>query len=60
MEFKYEQDLVRALLREQHPDLADLELQDVNGGWGNQAVAPRERAGRAVAAHGARAISASD
>ncbi len=36
MEFKYGQDLVRALLREQHPDLADLDLQDVNGGWDNQ------------------------
>jgi aminoglycoside phosphotransferase (APT) family kinase protein len=32
----YNQDLVRALLREQHPDLADLELQDVDGGWDNQ------------------------
>lgn len=27
---------MRALLREQHPDLADLELRDVNGGWDNQ------------------------
>ncbi len=36
MEFEYGQDLVRALLREQHPDLADLDLQDVNGGWDNQ------------------------
>ena len=38
-EFKFEQDLVRALLRDQHPDLADLadlELRDVNGGWDNQ------------------------
>ncbi|MFD6274798.1 aminoglycoside phosphotransferase family protein [Streptomyces sp. NPDC060209] len=35
-EFKFEQDLVRALLREQHPDLADLGLRDVNGGWDNQ------------------------
>jgi hypothetical protein len=35
-EFKFEQDLVRALLREQHPDLADLELRDVDGGWDNQ------------------------
>ncbi|GAA4507017.1 hypothetical protein GCM10023191_064900 [Actinoallomurus oryzae] len=32
----FEQDLVRALLREQHPDLADLELRDVVGGWDNQ------------------------
>lgn len=36
MEFKYGQDLVRALLREQHPDLADLDLRDVDGGWDNQ------------------------
>lgn len=26
----------RALLRDQHPDLAELELRDVNGGWDNQ------------------------
>nr|WP_042184678.1 aminoglycoside phosphotransferase family protein [Kibdelosporangium sp. MJ126-NF4]CEL15810.1 aminoglycoside phosphotransferase [Kibdelosporangium sp. MJ126-NF4] len=32
----FEQDLVRALLADQHPDLAHLELRDVNGGWGNQ------------------------
>jgi hypothetical protein len=30
-EFRFEQDLVRALLREQHPDLAGLELRDVAG-----------------------------
>jgi aminoglycoside phosphotransferase (APT) family kinase protein len=30
------QDLVRALVRDQHPDLADLELRDVDGGWDNQ------------------------
>jgi aminoglycoside phosphotransferase (APT) family kinase protein len=35
-DFRFEQDLVRALLRDQHPDLADLELRDVVGGWGNQ------------------------
>ncbi|SDM44561.1 aminoglycoside phosphotransferase family protein [Allokutzneria albata] len=35
-EIRFEQDLVRALLREQHPDLADLELRDVTGGWDNQ------------------------
>ncbi|MFI8811835.1 MULTISPECIES: aminoglycoside phosphotransferase family protein [unclassified Streptomyces] len=35
-ELKFEQDLVRALLRDQHPDLADLELRDVHGGWDNQ------------------------
>ncbi|WP_136517998.1 phosphotransferase [Cellulomonas telluris] len=29
-------DLVRALLREQHPDLAGLSLREVAGGWGNQ------------------------
>ncbi|MBF0688560.1 MAG: phosphotransferase [Cellulomonas sp.] len=29
-------DLVRDLLRDQHPDLADLPLREVDGGWGNQ------------------------
>ncbi|MGY1438087.1 aminoglycoside phosphotransferase family protein [Streptomyces reniochalinae] len=29
-------DLVRDLLREQHPDLAGLALSEVAGGWGNQ------------------------
>ncbi|WP_062436969.1 aminoglycoside phosphotransferase family protein [Herbidospora daliensis] len=29
-------DLVRALLREQHPDLAGLAVSEVAGGWGNQ------------------------
>ncbi|ADG73310.1 aminoglycoside phosphotransferase [Cellulomonas flavigena DSM 20109] len=29
-------DLVRALLRDQHPDLAGLPLREVDGGWGNQ------------------------
>jgi aminoglycoside phosphotransferase (APT) family kinase protein len=33
---RFEQELVRALLRDQHPDLADLELRDVSGGWDNQ------------------------
>lgn len=28
--------LVRDVLREQHPDLADLPLREVEGGWGNQ------------------------
>ncbi|MGX1810990.1 aminoglycoside phosphotransferase family protein [Nocardia sp. NPDC055321] len=28
--------LVRDLLREQHPDLADLAIREVPGGWGNQ------------------------
>ena len=35
-EVRFGQDLVRALLRAQHPDLADLELRDVDGGWDNQ------------------------
>jgi aminoglycoside phosphotransferase (APT) family kinase protein len=35
-EVRFEQDLVRALLRDQHPDLAALELRDVSGGWDNQ------------------------
>ncbi|RKN38368.1 aminoglycoside phosphotransferase family protein [Streptomyces hoynatensis] len=29
-------DLVRALLQEQHPDLAGLAIREVAGGWGNQ------------------------
>jgi aminoglycoside phosphotransferase (APT) family kinase protein len=29
-------ELVRELLREQHPDLADLPIREVAGGWGNQ------------------------
>ncbi|MFD4239971.1 aminoglycoside phosphotransferase family protein [Streptomyces sp. NPDC058542] len=29
-------DLVRCLLREQHPDLAGLAVREVAGGWGNQ------------------------
>lgn len=35
-EVRFEQGLVRALLAEQHPDLAGLELRDVAGGWDNQ------------------------
>ena len=35
-EIGFGQDLVRALLRQQHPDLADLPLLDVAGGWDNQ------------------------
>src|ERR1700760_2038930 len=30
------EDLVRELLRDQHPDLADLPIREVDGGWGNQ------------------------
>ena len=33
---RFDQDLVRALLRDQHPDLADLEIREVDGGWDNQ------------------------
>jgi aminoglycoside phosphotransferase (APT) family kinase protein len=33
---RFDQSLVRELLRDQHPDLADLELRDVDGGWDNQ------------------------
>lgn len=29
-------DLIRDLLRDQHPDLAELPLREVEGGWGNQ------------------------
>lgn len=35
-EIEVSEDLVRALLREQHPDLADLPIREVAGGWGNQ------------------------
>ena len=30
------EDLVRGLIADQHPDLADLPLREVDGGWGNQ------------------------
>lgn len=30
------EELVRDLLREQHPDLAGLAIREVAGGWGNQ------------------------
>lgn len=33
---RYETELVRALLAEQHSDLADLDLREVLGGWDNQ------------------------
>jgi aminoglycoside phosphotransferase (APT) family kinase protein len=29
-------ELIRGLLRDQHPDLAELPLREVEGGWGNQ------------------------
>ncbi|MGW2570388.1 aminoglycoside phosphotransferase family protein [Streptomyces sp. NPDC001537] len=35
-EMEISEDLVRHLLREQHPDLADLPIREVAGGWGNQ------------------------
>jgi aminoglycoside phosphotransferase (APT) family kinase protein len=35
-ETEISEDLVRALLREQHPDLAELPVREVAGGWGNQ------------------------
>ncbi|MFC3491610.1 aminoglycoside phosphotransferase family protein [Glycomyces rhizosphaerae] len=31
-----DEDLVRAMLRDQHPDLAELELREVDGGWDNK------------------------
>ena len=34
------QDLVRALLSDQHPDFADLELRAVDGGWDNLSCEP--------------------
>ncbi|MEV5953866.1 aminoglycoside phosphotransferase family protein [Streptomyces sp. NPDC051987] len=36
VEIEITADLVRELLREQHPDLAGLALREVAGGWGNQ------------------------
>ncbi|MGY5046990.1 aminoglycoside phosphotransferase family protein [Streptomyces sp. 900105755] len=35
-EIEISADLVRGLLREQHPDLAGLAVREVAGGWGNQ------------------------
>ena len=35
-EIEVSEDLVRDLLREQHPDLAELPIREVAGGWGNQ------------------------
>ncbi|WP_255945255.1 phosphotransferase [Streptomyces odontomachi] len=35
-EIETSEDLVRDLLREQHPDLAELPIREVAGGWGNQ------------------------
>ncbi|WP_280407783.1 phosphotransferase [Nocardia brasiliensis] len=35
-EIEVSAELVRALLREQHPDLAGLAIREVVGGWGNQ------------------------
>ncbi|MEV6510102.1 aminoglycoside phosphotransferase family protein [Streptomyces sp. NPDC051642] len=35
-EMEISEDLVRDLLREQHPDLAELPIREVAGGWGNQ------------------------
>lgn len=35
-ETEISEDLVRDLLREQHPDLAELPIREVTGGWGNQ------------------------
>ncbi|PYC88536.1 aminoglycoside phosphotransferase [Streptomyces tateyamensis] len=35
-EIEISEDLVRDLLRDQHPDLAELPIRKVEGGWGNQ------------------------
>jgi aminoglycoside phosphotransferase (APT) family kinase protein len=35
-DFAIDTDLIRILLEEQHPDLADLDLREVAGGWDNQ------------------------
>lgn len=34
--FEIDENLVRSLVREQHPDLAGLDLREVDGGWDNQ------------------------
>ena len=34
--FAIDENLVRALVREQHPDLAELNLREVDGGWDHQ------------------------
>lgn len=34
--FEMDEDLVRSLVREQHPDLAALDVREVPGGWANQ------------------------
>src|SRR5690348_3928121 len=34
-EVKIDQELVRSLLEDQHPDLAGLEIREVGGGWDN-------------------------
>ncbi|MDN3353964.1 aminoglycoside phosphotransferase family protein [Actinomadura sp. DC4] len=34
--FTIDEDFVRALVREQHPDLAELSLREVDGGWDNR------------------------
>lgn len=36
IETRFESGLVEALLRDQHPDLAGLDLREVDGGWDNQ------------------------
>jgi aminoglycoside phosphotransferase (APT) family kinase protein len=36
MDQEMDEEFVRTLLKEHHPDLADLELKEVVGGWGNQ------------------------
>lgn len=35
-DFAIDENLVRALVREQHPDLAELDVREVVGGWDNQ------------------------
>jgi hypothetical protein len=35
-DFEIDEGVVRSLLRDQHPDLAELDLRLVDGGWDNQ------------------------
>jgi aminoglycoside phosphotransferase (APT) family kinase protein len=46
--------LIRDLLRDQHPDLADLPLREVEGGWGNQMWRLGDELAVRVPAHGHR------
>jgi hypothetical protein len=48
-DIRIDEGLVRSLLREQHPDLAGLEIREVAGGWDRRAgeFDPRRVSGNA-------------